>query len=145
MRRFLENHSSLYRWAVAPSLVDALRWKEMSRAIDSDLRKARAEHFDELVTLRDTHAAAIESIASEHAALIAQHDAANHRLRSTNRDLVGALRQRGIPAEEHPASKCQSCGSLAAVPEDGRHQMGVVRYADRTAKLYCDGAESEPQ
>jgi len=141
MRRFLENHSSLYRWAVAPAVEDSRRWRATAVETAAAFADARIRHAREIDFERQLHASTRAHLEAQHAETVAKHDAANHRLRQTNRDLVGALRQRGIAAEEHPASKCLSCGSLAAVPEDGRHQMGVVRYPDRTVRLYCDGSE----
>ena len=141
MRGLLARHSSLYKWAVGPIEQEAQTWKHIAHDYSTDLEEERIARADERTKLQADAVAERLRLRAAHHAEIARHDVANHRLRQTNRDLVGALRQRGIAAEEHPASKCLSCGSLAAVPEDGRHQMGVVRYPDRTVRLYCDGSE----
>jgi hypothetical protein len=141
VRGFLARHSSLYRWAVRPSEYQAHVWKSLAFDTASELSRAHSDHAAAFSSALDAHRLEQAREAKAHIAALAEHQAANHRLRQTNRELVSSLRQRGLAAAEHPASKCPSCGSLAAVPEDGRHQMGTVRYADRTAKLFCDGTE----
>lgn len=126
MRNFFEKHSSLYRWAGREKADAAAGWQDASEILRDTLAEADIERGVMLST---------------HADSIAAHDAANHRLRRVNRDLVAKVRELGAPAAEFPAERCPGCGSMAAFPEDGRHITGLVRYVDRTVKLYCDGAE----
>jgi hypothetical protein len=131
VRNFLEKHSSLYRWAGREKADAADGWQETADTIRDILAERTVEH-----------AQAVERLSANHSVEITAHDAANSRLRRINRDLVAKVRELGAPAAEYPAERCPGCGSMAAFPEDGRHITGLVRYVDRTVKLYCDGTEA---
>lgn len=135
MRRFLRRHSGLYRWA--------------TRELEFDLTLAarRAEVLEEhrLREKRDMEIKAqddLDRLDANHRQRIAELSQANEDLRLANRELVAHLRERGEVAAEFPATRCPHCGSFAAMPEDGKHAMGVIRRDGQTFRLFCDGTES---
>jgi hypothetical protein len=137
LRNFLEKHSSVYKWAARPAADAAEAWHEEANAfaetahnLSEDLYHARLAAVEER-----------EQLLTVHGEDISQHDKANARLRRVNRFLVTKLREQGVAAAEVPAEKCPGCGSMAAIPENGKHPMGIVRYPDGPKRLFCDGSE----
>ena len=140
MRAFLERHSSVIGWAVAPhkEKVDELT-VALARAEDNvaNIQEAAREQIalsdhDRIYQLQQQHFAHEKDIA------LAQQE--NADLRRTNRVLVERLTGLGQKADPWPAEACGNCGMMVSETLD-KHVMGTV--SDREGKylLYCDGTE----
>jgi hypothetical protein len=130
MRSFLRQHSSLYQWAVGPD-------ERAGRALLHDLKVA---HENAERAARDHHLA-FAAATERHNEEVSHLKEAHRRVLRVNRDLVSALRTKGVTAEEYPAQKCPHCGSLAAMPEEGHHQIGITDKGGLRYRAFCDGEE----
>ena len=141
MRGFLRRHSAVYQKIVRPFEREAAMWEDYCLALREMHKKTLDRHSKTLGEMGEIYDSSVASINQDHAAEMATARAANHRIRTTNRDLVSKIRELGVPAAEWPASRCPHCLSLASVPEQGVHQIGIVRHNGETKKLFCDGRE----
>jgi hypothetical protein len=137
VRNFLQKHSSIYRWAQRPAAEAAEGWQQEAEALADASRNLSVE-IQRVQWVNDRER---DELAATHDSEIAQHDKANARLRRVNRFLVTKLREQGVAASEVPHERCPGCGSMAAIPENNKHPMGIVRYPDGPKRLFCDGSE----
>ena len=135
MRAFLERHSKVIAWAVAPHKEEAdIAWAALERekkVASEALDLSFTERYELLARAREDHQKEMDAVREE-----------NARLLRTNRLLVERLQGQGQRAEQWPAEACGNCAAPVAETMD-KHVMGTV--TDRRGKylLYCDGSEEK--